>query len=66
MALNIYKEATRMRYISSIRAEKKRDRKLQTTRRTRNKAGKFLGRVRIVMSDKRINGKAGRYSATQA
>ncbi|MCA3244053.1 MAG: hypothetical protein INF43_01945 [Alphaproteobacteria bacterium] len=54
-----------MRYISSIRAEKKRDRKLQTTRRTRNKAGKFLGRVRIVMRDKRVNGKTGRYAVTQ-
>jgi hypothetical protein len=54
-----------MRYISSINAEKKRDRKLQTVSRRRNKAGKFLGRVRIVMRDKRTNGKAGRYSVTQ-
>jgi hypothetical protein len=54
-----------MRYISSIRAEKKRDRKLQVVRRTRNKAGKFLGRIRIVMRDKRANGKTGRYAVTQ-
>ncbi|HEX2858818.1 MAG TPA: hypothetical protein VHP58_01270 [Alphaproteobacteria bacterium] len=54
-----------MRYISSINAEKKRDRKLQTVSRRRNKAGQFLGRVRIVMRDKRTNGKAGRYSVTQ-
>jgi len=54
-----------MRYISSIRAEIKRDRKLQTTRRRRNKAGQFLGRIRIVMRDKRTNGKAGRYAVTQ-
>lgn len=55
-----------MRYASSIRAEKKRDRKLQVVRRTRNKAGKFLGRIRIVMRDKRNNGKTGRYGVTQA
>ena len=54
-----------MRYRSSIRALKKRDRKLQTVSRTRNKAGKFLGRVRIVMRDKKTNGKTGRYSVTQ-
>jgi hypothetical protein len=54
-----------MRYISSIRAEKKRDRKLQVVSRTRNKAGKFLGRIRVVMRDKRVNGKAGRYAVTQ-
>lgn len=54
-----------MRYISSIAAEKKRDRKLQTVRRTRNKRGKYLGRVRIVVRDKRTNGKAGRYAVTQ-
>lgn len=54
-----------MRYLSSIRAEKIRDRKLQTVKRTRNKAGKFLGRTRIVMRDKRANGKTGRYSVTQ-
>ena len=55
-----------MRYISSIRAEIKRDRKLQTTSRRRNKAGKFRGKTRIVMSNKRTNGKAGRYAVTQA
>jgi hypothetical protein len=55
-----------MRYASSIRAEKKRDRKLQVVRRTRNKAGKFLGRIRIVMRDKKTNGKTGRYAVTQA
>jgi len=54
-----------MRYISSIRAEKVRDKKLQVVSRRRNKAGKFLGRIRIVMRDKRSNGKAGRYAVTQ-
>ncbi len=55
-----------MRYASSIRAEKVRDRKLQVVSRTRNKAGKFLGRIRIVMKDKKKNGKTGRYAVTQA
>lgn len=59
------REGQAMRYISSIAAEKKRDRKLQTVRRTRNKRGKYLGRVRIVVRDKRTNGKAGRYAVTQ-
>jgi hypothetical protein len=54
-----------MRYISSLRSAKKRDRKLQVVGRRRNKAGKFLGRNRIVMRDKMTNGKAGRYSVTQ-
>ena len=54
-----------MRYISSISAEKKRNRKLQTVSRRRNKAGQFKGRVRIVMRDKRVNGKTGRYAVTQ-
>ena len=54
-----------MRYTSSIRAEKVRDRKLQVVSRRRNKAGKFLGRVRIVMRDKATNGKTGRYAVTQ-
>lgn len=54
-----------MRYLSSIRAEKVRDKKLQVVSRRRNKSGKFLGRIRIVMRDKRTNGKTGRYSVTQ-
>lgn len=54
-----------MKYSSSIKAEKTRDRKLQVVSRRRNKAGKFLGRVRVVMRDKMTNGKARRYSVTQ-
>ena len=54
-----------MKYQASIGAEKKRDRKLQTTSRRRNKSGQFLGRVRVIMSNKRKNGKAGRYAVTQ-
>jgi hypothetical protein len=54
-----------MKYQSSIRAEKVRDRKLQVVRRMRNKAGKYLGNLRVVMRDKRKNGKAGRYATTQ-
>ncbi len=54
-----------MKYTSSIKAEKTRSRKLQVVSRRRNKAGKFLGRVRLVMRDKMTNGKTGRYSVTQ-
>ncbi len=54
-----------MKYQSSIGAEKKRDRKLQVVSRRRNKAGKYLGRLRVIMSNRRENGKAGRYSITQ-
>lgn len=54
-----------MKYQSSIRAESKRDRNLAATTRRRNKAGKFLGRLRLIMRNRRINGKAGRYAVTQ-
>jgi len=54
-----------MKYQSSIRAEKKRDRNLQVVRKMRNKAGKFVAKLRVKMSNKRKNGKAGRFSVTQ-
>ncbi|MFZ2619401.1 MAG: hypothetical protein WAX89_00820 [Alphaproteobacteria bacterium] len=54
-----------MKYQGSIRAEKVRDRKLQVTTRRRNKAGEFKGQRRVTMSNKRVNGKTGRYSVTQ-
>lgn len=54
-----------MKYQSSIRAEKKRDRNLQVVRKMRNKAGKFVSVLRVKMKNKRKNGKAGRFSVTQ-
>ncbi len=54
-----------MKYPSSLRAEKKRERKLQLVRRVRNKSGQYVGKMRIIMRDKRANGKAGRFAATQ-
>lgn len=54
-----------MKYKGSIKAESKRSRNLQVIRRGRNKAGQFLGRLRVVMRNKRQNGKAGRYATTQ-
>jgi|GEM_PF-1868011 len=54
-----------MKYQSSIRAEKKRARNLQVVRKMRNKAGKFVSTLRVKMSNKRKNGKAGRFSVTQ-
>ncbi len=55
-----------MKYKSSIRAELVRALgKLQLVSRKRNKAGKFVGKKRVVMRNKRINGKAGRFGVTQ-
>lgn len=54
-----------MKYPSSIRAEKKRERKLQVVRRMRNKSGQYVGKMRVTMRDKRQNGKTGRFAATQ-
>lgn len=55
-----------MKYKSSIRAELRRALgKLQLVKRNRNKAGQYTGKARVVSRNKRVNGKAGRYSATQ-
>lgn len=54
-----------MKYQSSIRAEKNRAQNLQVVRKVRNKAGKFVSRLRVKMRNKMKNGKAGRFSVTQ-
>ena len=54
-----------MKYPSSIRSKLRRDRNLQVVRKRRNKAGEYVGRLIVKMRNKRVNGKAGRYAATQ-